>query len=192
MQTVVAIAIFRDNLLHLCANRGSAIDGHDGSELAQLARQIVPAMRCATNLPNLRERRRMNFFCRVRKFFEKLLAVAQASKANAYFALGLSERRTNVFARSRMRTGSPISRSNVSPWFPIAKPCRTNETASRCGHEESHDVWVRDRELLVISNLFLKIRERHSPFETQHIPKRTETQRMRLAGRQEIISSPSL
>src|SRR3979490_188230 len=90
MQIVHAIAIFRNNFLHLCANCGRAIDGQDGSELTQMPLQIVAAMRWAANLPDLRERRRMNFFARVRKFFKKLFAVAQAGKADAYFMLGLA------------------------------------------------------------------------------------------------------
>src|SRR5882672_10485848 len=155
-QIVVAITIFRDNFLHLCANRGSAVDGQDGSELNQMARQIVPAMRCAMNLPDLRERRRMNFFGRVRKFFEKLLAVAQAGKANAYFVLGLSGETDQSFCQVKnAHRLAHIEQQGVAV-VSNGETLQNQRDRLACGHEESHDIRVRDRELLVISNLFLK------------------------------------
>jgi len=98
----------------------------------------------------------MNFFGRVRKLFEKLFAVAQASKANAYFVLGLARETDQSFCQVKNAHGfAHIEQQRVAV-VSNGETLQNQRDSFACSHEESHDIRVRDRELLVISNLFLK------------------------------------
>ncbi len=71
-------------------------------------------------------------------------------------------------ARSRMRTGSPMSSTKISPRAPIAPACTTRDTASGDRHEVARHVRMRHRHRPALGDLAPEDRD-HAARRVEHV-----------------------